>query len=312
MLLKALDYSNSLLSLLPAYRSRCLSLSLSLIEDSRYPTKCLYALSLVHTGGCQKKGKEITHRNDACVSSSCQICCRDSMRRSITPHTRYLYPGLYPHPKGKYHHLLCTHGAMLPIFASVSFKAVVIVVIIYYYFGSEKIVSTDSIGALQRAACWDSWTRHVTLRILVLTNHAHTHVYNQCIQFTFEICWVWLILVKFLLNMFSEVCRCIKCPSALPCMPCCILCLPSADPFITLFFEVTPRGGATTAWHPLTFCSLVTFDIWLKRGREQEAGRVYYFLFRLPLSGPAGDGGDDMHVCACLMFAKGVCRFYCS
>ncbi len=177
MLSKALDYSNSLLSLLPAYRSSCLSLSLSLIEDSRYPTKCLYALSLVHTGGCQKKGKEITHRNDACVSSSCQICCRDSMRRSITPHTRYLYPGLYSHPKGKYHHLLCTHGAMLPIFASVSFKAVVIVVIIYYYFGSEKIVSTDSIGALQRSACWDSWTRHVTLRILVLTNHAHTHTF---------------------------------------------------------------------------------------------------------------------------------------
>lgn len=109
---------------------------------------------------------------------------------------------------------------------------------------------------------------------------------------------LWLILVKFLLNLFSKVFRFIKHPSALlpPCMPCCILCLPSADPFITLFFEVTPRGGATTARHSLTFCSLVTFEIWLKRGREQEAGRVDYFLFRLPLSGPSGDGGDDMHV----------------
>lgn len=80
----------------------------------------------------------------------------------------------YTHPsRGTYHHLLYTHGVMLPIFASVSFKAVVIVVIIYYYSGSEKIVSTDGIGALQRA-CWDSWTRHVTLRILGLMNHAHT------------------------------------------------------------------------------------------------------------------------------------------
>lgn len=122
----------------------------------------------------------------------------------------------YTHPsKGTYHHLLCTHGAMLPIFASVSFKAVVIVVIIYYYSGSEKIVSTDGIGALQRA-CWDSWTRHVTLRILGLTNHAHTHVYSQCIHIYFwDLLSLWLILVKFLWNLFSKVCRFIKRPSAL-------------------------------------------------------------------------------------------------
>ncbi len=222
------------------------------MEDSRYPTKCLSALSLVHTGGCQKKGKEIKHRNDACVSSSCQICCSDSKRRSVTPHTRYLYPGLYPPSRGTYHHLLCTHGVMLPIFASVSFKAVVIVVIIYYS-GSEKIVSTDGIGALQRA-CWDSWTRHVTLRILGLMNHAHTLIANAYI-FTFEICWVWLILVKFLCNLFSKVCRFIKRPSALlpSCMPCCILCLPSADPFITLFFEVTPKGRGHNCQTPADF-----------------------------------------------------------
>ncbi len=167
----------------------------------------------------------------------------------------------YTHPsRGTYHHLLCTHGVMLPIFASVSFKAVVIVVIIYYYSGSEKIVSTDGIGALQRA-CWDSWTRHVTLRILGLMNHAHTLIANAYI-FTFEICWVWLILVKFLCNLFSKVCRFIKRPSALlpSCMPCCILCLPSADPFITLFFEVTPKGRGHNCQTPADF--LLSGDPW--------------------------------------------------
>lgn len=146
------------------------------MEDSRYPAMCLSALSLSHTGGCQKKGTEIKHRNDACVSSSCQICCRDSKTCSVTPHTRYLDPGLCPPLQGyKPSPSMCTRGNVAHFCLHVSFKAVVIVVIIYYYSGSEKIVSTDGIGALH-GACWDSWTRHVTLRILGLTNRVFKNV----------------------------------------------------------------------------------------------------------------------------------------
>lgn len=131
------------------------------MEDSRYPTKCLSALSLAHLGGCQKKGTEIKHRNDACVSSSCQICCRDSKGCSVTPHTRYLEPSLHP-LKGTYYNLLSTvlytEDGVAYLCLWVLFKTLVIVVIIYYYSGSEKTVSTDGIRALRRA-CWDSWTK---------------------------------------------------------------------------------------------------------------------------------------------------------
>ncbi len=230
------------------------------MEDSRYPTKCLSALSLVHTGGCQKKGKEIKHRNDACVSSSCQICCSDSKRRSVTPHTRYLYPGLYPPFQGYIPspsmYTWCDVAHLCQCFIQGCCYCCNYILL----FWEWEDCFHWCIGALQRA-CWDSWTRHVTLRILGLMNHA-THVIANAYIFTFEICWVWLILVKFLCNLFSKVCRFIKRPSALlpSCMPCCILCLPSADPFITLFFEVTPKGRGHNCQTPADF--LLSGDPW--------------------------------------------------